>query len=285
MSLARRQLSLFGVEAADPSPFDLAGLLLGPARLTRMGGTARLAVTVDAAWRVHVLAAELAVRGIEISWRPVSGSPPDGPQGTALAGERSGDDLPDDDWPPREPSDEDEPTGEQPGAPPVEQPAGGKPPVEEPAVGEPPVGEPPAGERAGGGAAPEVRQPAAGGSEAVAAGGGYEVLTAYSRNLAPLRRPLFLNGARLRLWVAAAGTVGPGAVTLGLDPGEEPAPVEAVLVRAGLAGTLVEGGPADGPAGGLAVRITGRRRLERLAELVGERPAATPPGAWPSPDG
>ncbi len=285
MSLARRQLSLFGVEAADPSPFDLAGLLLGPARLTRMGGTARLAVTVDAAWRVHVLAAELAVRGIEISWRPVSGSPPDGPQGTAPAGERSGDDLPDDDWPPREPSDEDEPATEQPGAPAAEQPAGGKPPVGEPPVGEPPVGEPPAGERAGGGAAPEVRQPAAGGSEAVAAGGGYEVLTAYSRNLAPLRRPLFLNGARLRLWVAAAGTVGPGAVTLRLDPGADPAPVEAVLVRAGLAGTLVEGGPADGPAGGLAVRITGRRRLERLAELVGERPAAAPSGAWPSPDG
>ncbi len=286
MSLARRQLSLFGVEAADPSPFDLAGLLLGPARLTRMGGTARLAVTVDAAWRVHVLAAELALRGVEISWRPVGGPPEDRPQATAAAQERSGDDLPDDDWPPREPSEQDEPAAEDSAAGQAgREPAGqaGREPAGQ--AGREPAGqagrEPPGGDAADGGAdgepAPESREPAGGGSEAVAAGGGYEVLTAYSRNLAPLRRPLFVNGARLRLWVAAAGTVEPGAVTLALDPVAEPPPVEAVLARAGLAGALI--------ADGRAVRITGRRRLDRLAELVGERPAAAPPGAWPSPDG
>ena len=38
-----RQLSLFGAEAADPAVGDLAGLLAGPGRITRMGGTARIA--------------------------------------------------------------------------------------------------------------------------------------------------------------------------------------------------------------------------------------------------
>ena len=57
------QLSLFGAEAADPSLADLAGLLAGPGQLGRMGGTARVSVRVDAAWRVHVLVAELVVAG------------------------------------------------------------------------------------------------------------------------------------------------------------------------------------------------------------------------------
>ena len=60
-----RQLSLFGAEAADPSLADLAGLLAGPGEVGRMGGTARVSVVVDAAWRVHVLVAELVARG----WR------------------------------------------------------------------------------------------------------------------------------------------------------------------------------------------------------------------------
>jgi hypothetical protein len=65
-----RQLSLFGVEAADPTPADLAGLLAGPGQVTRMGGTARVSTVVDAAWRVHVLAAELAARGLPAGWEP-----------------------------------------------------------------------------------------------------------------------------------------------------------------------------------------------------------------------
>lgn len=68
-----RQLSLFGVEAGDPVPADLAGLLAGPGGVTRMGGTARVSVAVDAAWRVHVLAAEFARRGLATSWLPVPG--------------------------------------------------------------------------------------------------------------------------------------------------------------------------------------------------------------------
>ncbi|WFE63535.1 hypothetical protein [Micromonospora sp. WMMD714] len=63
-----RQLSLFGTEAADPSVADLAGLLAGPGEVHRMGRTARLSVEVDAAWRVHVLVAEFARRGLAAGW-------------------------------------------------------------------------------------------------------------------------------------------------------------------------------------------------------------------------
>ncbi|MEU8259315.1 hypothetical protein AB0C02_01645 [Micromonospora sp. NPDC048999] len=65
-----RQPSLFSTEAADPSLADLAGLLAGPGEVVRMGGTARLAVVVGAAWRVHVLVAELGARGVAASWEP-----------------------------------------------------------------------------------------------------------------------------------------------------------------------------------------------------------------------
>ncbi|MEU3452452.1 hypothetical protein ABZ671_02430 [Micromonospora sp. NPDC006766] len=65
-----RQPSLFSTEAADPSLADLAGLLAGPAEVVRMGGTARLAVVVGAAWRVHVLVAELGARGMAATWEP-----------------------------------------------------------------------------------------------------------------------------------------------------------------------------------------------------------------------
>jgi hypothetical protein len=55
------------------------------------------------------------------------------------------------------------------------------------------------------------------------------------------------------------------------------------VVNSGSGG--VSGGDGPGPARplitGPAFRITGRRRLARLAELVGERPAAAPLAAWP----
>jgi hypothetical protein len=76
---AGRQLSIFGVEAADPSLFDLVGLLAGPGRLGRMGGTARVSVRVDAAWRVHVLVDELVSRGLVVNWAPVAGDEQDEP--------------------------------------------------------------------------------------------------------------------------------------------------------------------------------------------------------------
>ncbi len=65
---AGRQLSIFGADTTDSSPADVVGLLFGPGRLERMGGTARVSVEVDSAWRVHVLVAELAGRALEVSW-------------------------------------------------------------------------------------------------------------------------------------------------------------------------------------------------------------------------
>src|SRR5690242_12180269 len=70
-----RQLPFFGAETTEPSPADLAGLLAGPGRLGRMGGTARVVVEVDAAWRVHVLVAELVSRGLVANWRPLEKEP------------------------------------------------------------------------------------------------------------------------------------------------------------------------------------------------------------------
>lgn len=63
-----RQLVIFSADSARPSTRDLAGLLVGAAYVTTMGGTARVSVKVDAAWRVHALAAEFAARGLSIAW-------------------------------------------------------------------------------------------------------------------------------------------------------------------------------------------------------------------------
>ncbi|WP_229398702.1 hypothetical protein [Micromonospora okii] len=195
-----RQLSLFGAEAADPSVADLAGLLAGPGEVFRMGGTARLSVVVDAAWRVHVLVAELARRGLPTTW---------------------------------------EATGD----------------------------------------------------------GRHLVRTAYASTLAPLavawlpdpaspsaegvKRPpagFHLNGRRLRLWVAAAGSADPAGFLLRLGATDLPCrePVGAALAAVGLPAVLLDAG-----AGGPAYRITGRRRLARLADLLGDRPPAASPADWP----
>jgi hypothetical protein len=64
----QRQLVIFSADSARPSTRDLAGLLVGAAFVTTMGGTARVSVKVDAAWRVHALAAEFAARGLSIAW-------------------------------------------------------------------------------------------------------------------------------------------------------------------------------------------------------------------------
>jgi hypothetical protein len=196
------QPSLFGVVASDPTPEDLAGVLAGPGELSRLGGTARVSVTVDAAWRVHVLVAELALRRLPASW---------------------------------------EPSGEA-----------------------------------------------------------FVVHSAYTTRLLGLAAAwrdgpppgLHLNGQALRLWVAAAGTPSEDGFLLGLRSNTPPAPlrgappppgaagepawsaVGAALSAAGLAAALVVAGPA--------YRITGRRRLARLAELVGDSPPTAPPDTWPT---
>ncbi|SCE81270.1 hypothetical protein [Micromonospora mirobrigensis] len=116
------------------------------------------------------------------------------------------------------------------------------------------------------------------------------IRTAYASTLAPLarawargpaKRPpagFHLNGRRLRIWLAAAGRAEPSGFLLGLGEGDTECwgPVGRALAAVGLAGVLLEAG-----AGGPAYRISGRRRLARLAELVGDRPAAAPAADWP----
>lgn len=200
-----RQLSLFGTEAADPSPADLAGLLAGPGEIVRMGGTARLSIVVDEAWRVHVLVAELAARGLAATWSAtadqrhlVRTSYTSVLAPLAVA------------W----------------------------------------LRDHPGGDVDGGGPSPVKRPPAR----------------------------FHVDGRRLRLWLAAAGTADQAGFLLRLGPADEVGwpPVGAALAAVGLTAAFLDAG-----AGGPAYRITGRRRLARLAELVGDRPPAAPPGQWP----
>lgn len=89
--------------------------------------------------------------------------------------------------------------------------------------------------------------------------------------------PLRLDGPRLRLWVLAAGRWTGRAYTLGLDP-HAPTTHEPLLTacqRAGLGATLA-GDPEDP-----VVKIVGRARQRRLAELVGGRPRHLHDGVWP----
>ena len=221
-----RQLSIFGAETIEPSPADLAGLLAGPGRLDRMGGTARVSVRVDAAWRVHVLVHEVVRRGLVVTWLPIEIDQIDNP---------------------------DTRDGDPPGI----------------------TTDPADDEVARSGSTTDAI--AAGAPEAAF----FEVRTAYSSRLNGLARgwpaaadQLFLSGPRLRLWVAAAGGPLTGGYALGLDSRKDPAIVDAALVRAGLAGTVSDDGRY--------YLILGRKRLVRLAELVGERPNQAPPALWPS---
>ncbi|GAA0737934.1 hypothetical protein Drose_01195 [Dactylosporangium roseum] len=65
-----RQLSLFGVEARPPAPLDLEGLLLGAGQVGRMGGTGRVSVVVEEAWRCAVLRAECGLRDLVVTCEP-----------------------------------------------------------------------------------------------------------------------------------------------------------------------------------------------------------------------
>ncbi|WP_431973593.1 hypothetical protein [Micromonospora haikouensis] len=194
-----RQLSLFGAEAADPSVADLAGLLAGPGEVSRMGGTARLSIVLDAAWRVHVLVAELSRRGVAATWEATA-------DGRHLVRTSYASTLA---------------------------------PLALAWLRDPPT-------------AGEVKRPPAG---------------------------FHLNGRRLRLWVAAAGAADPPGFLLRLGAADEHCrePVGAALAAVGLPAVLL-----DAQAGGPAYRITGRRRLARLADLIGDRPPAAPAADWPA---
>lgn len=81
----------------------------------------------------------------------------------------------------------------------------------------------------------------------------------------------WLPGPReLRAWTLAAGTAEADRYLLGLDPHAPDTftPLASAMMRVGIAPTLT------GTRGGHpALRITGRRRLSRLVENVGEAPA------------
>ncbi len=117
--------------------------------------------------------------------------------------------------------------------------------------------------------------------------GDLELRTAFRKDLLPLalawgqrkRVPdgFTPDGSTLRLWALAAGRWVEGGYCLALDsvaPHTRDRLVEA-LARCGL--------PASGHAGGLRVR--GRRRLARLAELVGRPPGAGGDAQWPTVTG
>jgi len=82
--------------------------------------------------------------------------------------------------------------------------------------------------------------------------------------------PQWLPGSReLRAWVLAAGTRDADRYLLGLDPHapDTHSPLASALMRVGIAPTLI-GTRGTRPA----LRISGRRRLSRLVENVGEPP-------------
>jgi hypothetical protein len=82
--------------------------------------------------------------------------------------------------------------------------------------------------------------------------------------------PLWLPGPReLRAWILAAGVPEADRYLLGLDPHapDTHSPLASALMRVGMAPTLI-GTRGARPA----LRISGRRRLSRLVENVGEPP-------------
>jgi hypothetical protein len=92
--------------------------------------------------------------------------------------------------------------------------------------------------------------------------------------------PRWLPGPReLRAWTLAAGTPEADRYLLGLDPHapDTHSPLASALMRVGIAPTLI-GTRGTRPA----LRISGRRRLSRLVENVGEPPTdAGALASWP----
>lgn len=87
-----------------------------------------------------------------------------------------------------------------------------------------------------------------------------------------------LDGATLRLWLLAAGVPDGRGYLLGLDPH---APQTHAVLASALADIGVPAGTVGVRAGHPALRVSGRRRVGRLAELVGEAPCTGPTGLWP----
>lgn len=128
-------------------------------------------------------------------------------------------------------------------------------------------------------------------AEVTSSNGGYPLVrTAFHADLTSLARAWHrgavkavphgfeLAGPLMRTWVLASGWCASSGYLLGLDPRarQTHAPLVGALVRLGLAGAVV-GARTTTPA----VRVSGRRRLARLAELIGHPPTAAE-RAWPA---
>lgn len=88
-----------------------------------------------------------------------------------------------------------------------------------------------------------------------------------------------LAGAALRLWVLAAGDWIDAGFLLRLDPGaaDTHEPLTKAVTACGLPAN-----PYNTEDGSPGLRISGRRRLARLAELVGRPPSAAAESHWPA---
>lgn len=106
------------------------------------------------------------------------------------------------------------------------------------------------------------------------------ITAGWSRGAVKTVPPQWLPGPReLRAWTLAAGSPEADRYLLGLDPHapDTHSPLASALMRVGIAPTLI-GTRGSRPA----LRISGRRRLSRLVENVGEPPpGAEALAAWP----
>lgn len=96
------------------------------------------------------------------------------------------------------------------------------------------------------------------------------IAASWTRGAVKTVPPQWLPGPReLRAWTLAAGTPEADRYLLGLDPHapDTHSPLASALMRVGIAPTLI-GTRGSRPA----LRISGRRRLSRLVENVGEPP-------------
>ncbi|MGV0790450.1 hypothetical protein [Mycolicibacterium sp. XJ1819] len=96
------------------------------------------------------------------------------------------------------------------------------------------------------------------------------IATEWTRGAVKTVPPNWLPGPReLRAWTIAAGTPEDGRYLLGLDPHapDTHSPLASAMMRVGIAPTLI-GTRGARPA----LRVSGRRRLSRLVENVGEPP-------------
>jgi hypothetical protein len=106
------------------------------------------------------------------------------------------------------------------------------------------------------------------------------IATEWTRGAVKTVPPRWLPGPReLRAWALAAGNPEGDHYLLGLDPHapDTHAPLASALMRVGIAPTLI--GTRSGRP---ALRVSGRRRLSRLVENVGDPPhGADASSQWP----